>query len=71
MSTIISLPAVRNGRPIVAGTRITVTEVLEMFANGMTEADILETFPKLTAADVRAAMVYAASNFDQPVVVGP
>lgn len=71
MAEIISLPGVRSGRPVIAGTRITVAEVLEMFANGLTEADILEAFPKLTAADIRAAMVYAASNFDHPVVTAP
>lgn len=68
MTTILSLPGVRAGRPIIEGTRITVAEVLEMFAAGMTETDILEAFPKLSAAGVRAALVYAATNFDHPVV---
>ncbi len=68
MTTILSLPGVRAGRPIIEGTRITVAEVLEMFASGMTETDILEAFPKLSAAGVRAALVYAATNFDHPVV---
>jgi uncharacterized protein (DUF433 family) len=68
MTMIITLPGVRGGRPIIQGTRITVAEVLEMFAAGMTEADILEAFPKLTAEGVRAALAYAATNFDHPVV---
>lgn len=68
MTTIITLPGVRAGRPIIEGTRITVAEVLEMFAAGMTEADILEAFPKLSAGGVRAALAYAAANFDHPVV---
>lgn len=68
MTQIVIIPGVRAGRPIIEGTRITVAEVLEMFAAGMTEADILEAFPKLTTAGVRAALSYAATNFDHPVV---
>lgn len=71
MSSIVTRPGVRSGRPIVDGTRITVAEVLEMFAAGMTEADILEAFPVLTAQGVRAALAYAAQNFDHPVVTAP
>lgn len=71
MAAIISTPGVRNGRPIIAGTRITVSEVLEMFAAGMKEADILEAFPRLSAEGVRAALHYAATNFDHPIVTAP
>lgn len=41
-----------------------------MFASGMTQADILEAFPKLSAEGVQAALHYAAANFDHPVVTG-
>lgn len=68
MERIVTIEGVRGGRPTIAGSRITVTEVLEMFGAGMTEADILQAFPNLTAEDVRAALAYAAREFDHPVV---
>jgi uncharacterized protein (DUF433 family) len=68
MVQIVTIPGVLTGRPMIEGTRITVAEVLEMFAAGMTEADILEAFPKLSAEGIRAALAYAAANFDHPVV---
>jgi uncharacterized protein (DUF433 family) len=68
MVQIVHLPGVRAGRPIIEGIRITVAEVLEMFANGMAEADILEAFPKLSAEGIRAALAYAAASFYHPVV---
>ncbi len=71
MERIVILQGVRGGRPVIAGTRITVSEVLEMFGADMCEADILEAFPKLTSDDIRAALAYAARNFDHPVVTSP
>jgi uncharacterized protein (DUF433 family) len=71
MERIVSQPGIRSGRPIINGTRITVTEVLEMFSAGMSEADIIESFPKLTPEDIRAALNYAARSFDHPVVTSP
>lgn len=68
MDRIVTVEGVRSGRPTIAGTRITVAEVLEMFGSGMTEADILEAFPQLAPDDIRAALAYAAREFDHPVV---
>ncbi|MBC7769056.1 MAG: DUF433 domain-containing protein [Phycisphaerales bacterium] len=68
MERIVTLEGVRGGRPTIAGSRVTVAEVLEMFGAGMIEADILEAFPQLTPEDVRAALGYAAREFDHPVV---
>lgn len=53
-------PQVRFGKPVVKGTRTTVAEVLEMLANGMSAADIMEDFPAIGAAQVRACLLYAA-----------
>jgi uncharacterized protein (DUF433 family) len=55
-------PGKRGGRPCVRGLRITVYDVLEMLAEGMSEAEILEDFPELEAADIRACMAYAANR---------
>ena len=71
MDRIVIVEGVRGGRPIIRGSRITVSEVLEMFGAGMNEADILEAFPQLAPEDVRAALAYAARNFDHPVVTAP
>jgi uncharacterized protein (DUF433 family) len=68
MERITTLANVRGGRPTIRGMRITVAEVLEMLATGMTEADILEAFPYLEAEDIKAVLSYAARHFDHPVV---
>ena len=52
----------RGGKPCVRGLRITVYEVLEYLASGMTSADILNDFPDLTAADIQACLAYAADR---------
>jgi len=61
MSERISIkPDVCNGRPVVRGTRITVQTVLEFLAAGDSVEDVLEEYPKLTRADVRACLDYAS-----------
>ena len=49
-------PAIRSGKPCVRGTRITVSDVLEYLAGGMTEAEILADFPELTREDIQACL---------------
>jgi uncharacterized protein (DUF433 family) len=53
-------PEVRSGKPCVKGTRITVYDVLEYLAGGMTEAEILADFPDLKTEDIRACLAFAA-----------
>ena len=62
-------PAVCGGRPVVAGTRVRVTDVLEMLAGGANEAGIIADFPYVKADDVRACLAYAAHVADHPVVI--
>jgi uncharacterized protein (DUF433 family) len=52
----------RGGKPCVRGLRITVYEVLEYLASEMTEAEILDDFPDLTRADLKACIAYAADR---------
>jgi len=52
----------RSGKPCVRGLRITVSDVLEYLASGMTEADILRDFPDLTQEDIRACLAFAADR---------
>lgn len=62
-------PAVCGGRPVVAGTRVRVTDVLEMLAGGASPAEIAADFPYLTERHVRAVLAYAAAQADHPVVL--
>ncbi len=55
-------PGVRSGKACVAGTRITVQDVLEYLASGMTEAQILADFPSLTSEGIRAVLAFAAAR---------
>ena len=55
-------PEKRGGKPCVRGLRITVYEVLEYLASEMTEAEILDDFPDLTLADLKACIAYAADR---------
>ncbi|MFP5207162.1 MAG: DUF433 domain-containing protein [Acidobacteriota bacterium] len=53
-------PGKRSGKACVRGTRITVYDVLDYLAAGMTQEQILADFPDLTEVDIRACSVYAA-----------
>jgi uncharacterized protein (DUF433 family) len=55
-------PGKRSGQPCVRGMRITVRDVLEYLAGGMTVPELLADFPELTPEDVRACLAYAASH---------
>ncbi len=55
-------PAKRGGKPCIRGLRITVYDVLEYLASGMSEADILKDFPDLTRDDIRACLEFAADR---------
>lgn len=55
-------PAVRGGKPCIKGTRITVYDVLEYLAGGMSEDEILGDFPDLTREDIRASLAFAATR---------
>lgn len=55
-------PGVRSGKPCIAGTRITVYDILEYLAGGMTEVQLLEDFPSLRSEDIRAALAFAAAR---------
>jgi uncharacterized protein (DUF433 family) len=59
----------RGGKPCIRGMRITVYDVLEYLASGMTNEQILEDFPYLTEADIRACLQYAADREHQQMVV--
>lgn len=55
-------PAIRSGKPCVRGTRITVYDILEYLAGGMTADEILEEFSELSAEDLQAVLQFAAAR---------
>lgn len=55
-------PGKRGGKPCIRGLRITVYDVLEMLAEGMSQVEIIEDFPELQADDITACLSFAASR---------
>jgi Uncharacterized conserved protein len=55
-------PGKRGGKPCIRGLRITVYDILEYLASGMTEEEILQDFPDLEAEDIRASLLFAADR---------
>ena len=55
-------PAVMLGKPVIRGTRIPVELLLRKLAEGATQADLLDAYPRLTRADIQAAIGYAADT---------
>jgi uncharacterized protein (DUF433 family) len=63
-----SNPSVMMGKPVVAGTRITVELILEKLAAGETIDDLLNAHPRLTREAIRAALAFAAEALHADVV---
>lgn len=64
-------PDKRSGKPCIRGLRITVTDVLEYLASGMSVAEILADFPDLTEEDIRACFAFAADRERRLWVIPP
>jgi len=62
-------PGKRSGKPCIRGMRITVYDVLEYLASGMTGAEILDDFPYLTEIYIRACLAYAADREKAQMVI--
>ncbi|EAQ69090.1 hypothetical protein SynRS9909_01668 [Synechococcus sp. RS9909] len=61
-SLITCTPGVRSGKACVAGTRISVSDVLEYLASGMSQEEILADFPDLRPEHIQAVLRYAADR---------
>ncbi len=55
-------PTIRFGKPCIRGTRISVGDILEYLAGGMSEDQLLKEFPQLAIEDIRACLAYAAER---------
>lgn len=57
-----------GGKPCIRNMRIRVKDVLDMLANGMSNQEILEDYSYLEEQDIRAVLIYAARQFDHPIL---
>ena len=55
-------PAIRFGKPCIAGTRIAIVDILQWLASGMTNEEILEDYPSLKEEHIKAALAFAANR---------
>ena len=64
-------PGKRSGKPCIRGLRVTVYDVLDCLAGGMTQQEILDDFPDLTETDIRACLAFAADRERKFDIVSP
>ncbi len=57
-----------GGRPCIRGMRIRVTDVLDLFASGLTAEQVMSELPDVEADDIRACFRFASRRLDHPVV---
>lgn len=62
-------PDVMMGKPVIRGTRIPVELIIQKLSEGATEADLLDAYPRLTPADIRAALAYAADTLARETIL--
>jgi uncharacterized protein (DUF433 family) len=61
-------PAICHGQTVIRGTRVLVSVILDNLASGVSQEDILRSYPSLTPEDIQAAMAYAAELARERVV---
>jgi uncharacterized protein (DUF433 family) len=61
-------PAQCGGRPCIRGMRIRVSDILELLAAGESREQILTDYPYLETEDITATLLYAARQFDHPIL---
>jgi uncharacterized protein (DUF433 family) len=61
-------PRILVGKPVIKGTRIPVSMILNLVAHGFTFDQIVEDYPVLTREDIRAAILYAGARLDREEV---
>jgi uncharacterized protein (DUF433 family) len=62
MARITAHPNILGGKPIIAGTRMSVEFILQLLASGLTEAEIMLDYPHLHSEDIHACLSYAANS---------
>lgn len=67
--TIISDPTILGGKPIIAGTRIAVSTILDLLAVGLSVSEVLKEYPGLTKKAVQAAISFASSRVRRETIL--
>ncbi len=62
-------PEVMLGKPVIRGTRLPIEIILRKLAEGATEADLLDAYPRLTKEDIQAALAYAADSLANETIL--
>ena len=62
-------PEVMLGKPVIRGTRIPVELILRKLAEGSSEAELLDAYPRLNQEDIRAALAYAADSLAHETIL--
>jgi len=62
-------PEILSGKPHIAGTRLSIEFILELFASGATKQEVLKAYPQLTAEAVEEALKYAARSVKNEVLL--
>lgn len=62
-------PSVMLGKPVISGTRIPVELIIRKLSEGASEADLLDAYPRLSRADIRAALAYAADSLAHETIL--
>lgn len=57
-----------GGRPCIRGMRIRVNDILDLLASGLTQEQVLKELPDLEGKDIEAALKYASSKINHPVI---
>lgn len=62
-------PQILGGKPIIRGTRLSVEFILDLFASGLSEAEILEDYPHIASTDLQACLRYAARAIKNEIYI--
>ena len=69
MRRIVANPEILGGKPVVEGTRLTVDHILGLLAHGMSQSEIVESYPELSIDDVHVVVQYAADALRNDVLI--
>ena len=69
MRRIVANPEILGGKPIIEGTRLSVEHILGLLAHGMSQSEIVDSYPELTIDDVKSVIQYAADALHNDVLI--
>ena len=69
MDQVTAHPDILGGKPIIAGTRISVELILGLLANGVTQREIIKEYPSLTKESIKAALEFAQAAVKNEILI--